>query len=210
MLVDTLHFFWGVANFIHWWFVFQEWERLMGFLKLFWKKKKKAKKHWATSVGKTPENIASVHMKRFSTAKRATFTNHVLQHLRLLHESMKKQKRCEAMQKRNKKTGSYDFRMVEFVWRTHTELFKANNQGRFRIPGTNRTHLIGFHLTHTEQQLIHNLNHPPFTTYQMIEYERHNMKLVPKPAVTFQTNAVWLTGKFSLFLLHYSTRLRAL
>lgn len=38
------------------------------------------------------------------------------------------------------------------------------------------------------------------TISQMIEYERHSTKLVPKPAVTFQTNAVWLEETLVRFI----------
>lgn len=38
------------------------------------------------------------------------------------------------------------------------------------------------------------------TISQMIEYERHSLKLVPKPAVTFQTNAVWLEETLVRFI----------
>lgn len=79
----------------------------------------------------------SVQMRRFFTLYTGTHTQ--IKSCSFQSCCMKSWKSTRDMKRcgrATEKTGSYDFRLVEFVWRTHTELLKANNQWRFRIPHT--------------------------------------------------------------------------
>lgn len=158
-----------------------------GFPQALKKNRQKNSRHWVTWVGKTPENTASVQMRRLSTPKRDKYTNRILQLPKLQHEVMKKHKGREVKRKKKQEVMISDWvNLCEGLTQSFSKLIINGALGSLTQKATFDWFSSAAHTATTHSQSKSS------TISQLIKYERHSTKLVPKPAVTFQTNAVWL------------------